>query len=48
MFTNLALDKDGSWNSVISAHINRQIFANIGICPYCSMGEEGTHVELQK
>ena len=27
--------KNGSWNSMISAHINRQIFANIGICPYC-------------
>ncbi len=33
--------KDGSWNSMISAHLNRQIFANMGIRPYCSMGEEG-------
>ena len=36
----MKLSKDGSWNSMISAHINRQIFANIGMCPYCSMGEE--------
>ena len=25
---------------MISAHINRQIFANMGMCPCCSMGEE--------
>ncbi len=25
--------KDGSWNSMISAHLNGQICANIGICP---------------
>ncbi len=34
--------KDGSWNSMISAYLNRQIFANIGICLYCFLGEEGT------
>ena len=33
--------KYGSWNSMISAHLNRQIFANVGICPYCFLGEEG-------
>ena len=42
----MAGDKDGSWNSMISAHINRQMFANIGMCPYCSMGEEGTQHSL--
>ena len=25
---------------MISAHLNGQIFASIGICPYCSMGKE--------
>ena len=34
------IGKDGSWNSMISAHINWQIFANIGMCLYCTMGEE--------
>ncbi len=33
--------KDGSWYSMISAHLNGQIFANIEICPYNSMCEEG-------
>ena len=30
----LGIDKDGSWNSMISAHISRQIFANIGMCRF--------------
>ncbi len=34
------LVKDGSWNSMISAHNNGQIFADVVICPYCFMGEE--------
>ncbi len=29
---------------MISAHLNGQIFGNIGICPYCSKDEEGTQV----
>ncbi len=79
ILTSNPINKDGSWNSMISAHIvqvpdtgmleveyvrwtyssstlgvllgiilqtniNRQILANIGMCPYCSMCEEGTHV----
>ncbi len=36
------LSKDGSWNSTISAHINRQISVNIGMCPYCFICEEGS------
>ncbi len=36
------VNKDGSWNSMISAHINRQIFANIGMSPYRFLGEEGS------
>ena len=27
---------------MISAHLNGQIFADLGICPYCFMGEEST------
>ena len=38
----LFFPKDGSWNSMISAHVNGQIFANMGICPYSSLGEEKT------
>ena len=38
--------KDGSWNSMVSAHLNGQIFASIGICPYCLMSEEGTHMGI--
>ena len=29
---------------MISAHLNGQNFASIGICPYCWMGKEGTHI----
>ena len=32
--------KDVSWNYIISDHLNGQIFAIIGIFPYCSMGKE--------
>ena len=32
--------KDGSWNSMISAQTTGQIFIDLVICPYCSMGEE--------
>ena len=38
----MSAPKDRSWNSMISAHLNMQIFINIGICPYCFLGEEGT------
>ncbi len=34
------LTKDGSWNSMISAHPTGQIFVDLMISPYCSMGEE--------
>ncbi len=29
---------------MVSAHLNGQIFASIGICPYCLMGEEGSYI----
>ncbi len=32
--------KDGSWSSMISAHPNGQIFADLVICPYYFMCEE--------
>ncbi len=38
--THSLLAKDGSWNSMISAHPTGQIFVDLVICPYCSMGEE--------
>ena len=34
--------KDGSWNCMISAHPRGQIFADLGICPYCFMYEESS------
>ena len=33
---------------MISARLNGQIFANIAICPYCSLGEEGKHYIFPK
>ena len=41
------LVKYGSWNSMISAHLNGQIFADLGICPYCFMVEESICVECR-
>ncbi len=32
--------KDGSWNSMLSAHPIGQIFADLVICPYRFVGEE--------
>ena len=29
---------------MISAHPNGQIFLDLVICPYCSMGEESIHI----
>ena len=37
---NVQTLKDGSWNSMISAHPSGQIQADLGICPYCFMVEE--------
>ena len=34
---------DGSWNSMMSAHPNGQIFADLVTCPYCFMGEEESY-----
>ncbi len=46
--TEADVAKDGSWNSMISAHPTGQIFVDIVICPYCSMGEESIHMQCPK
>ncbi len=40
--------KDGSRNSMMSAHPTGQIFVDLVICPYYSMGEESIHMQCPK